>query len=302
MSDIYKFFSKIKQKIFNIFEKHFNKSIIFRPNKVQKFADQSSLIKNENYWQIMSKRILNAANFNDGKFFFLDKSVIDHLASNNSSLGYRLLHKINLDNNGKEYLNKIRTPYFGSPFLLKKFPFLSPTTASHIANLLSIEHCFNKNISQFGSFLDFGAGYGGLAQCIEQISNSTKVSILDIPEMIEVQKKYLSKTGFYNNINFHSDVSSLLDSQFELFNASFSLSEVNLNERNSIINFVENNCSRIHIIFQDNFNQIENLSFFKTLESQLRYKNWEVNLINYEWYEWSKTRLLYGTNINLVNK
>ncbi len=302
MSDIYKLFIKAKQKIFNIFEKQFNKSIIFRSSKVKKSLNVSIDIKNEDYWQKVSKNILNASNFNGGESFFLDKSVVGHLASNNSGLGYRLLDKINSDLNGKEYLNKIRTPSYGSPFLLKKFPFLSPTTASHIANLLSIEKCFNLRIDQLKSFLDFGGGYGGLAQCITQLSNSTSISIVDISDMIEVQKKYLSKTGFLNNISFYKDLNNLMDTQFELFNASFSMSEVQIRERILIKNFIKKNCSRIHIIFQDNFNEIDNFDFFKTFADELILKNWEVKIINYDWYEWSNTRLLYGKNLNFLNR
>ena len=302
MSDIYKLFIKAKQKIFNIFEKQFNKSIIFRSSKVKKSLNVSIDIKNEDYWQKVSKNILNASNFNGGESFFLDKTVVGHLASNNSGLGYRLLDKINSDLNGKEYLNKIRTPSYGSPFLLKKFPFLSPTTASHIVNLLSIEECFKKKINQFRSILDFGGGYGGLAQCIAQLSNSTNISIVDISDMIEVQKKYLSKTGFLNNISFYKDLNNLMDTQFELFNASFSMSEVNFKERNYIKKFVEKNCLRIHIIFQDNFNEIDNLSFFKNFANELKLKNWEVSLINYDWYDWPNIRLLYGKNLNFSDK
>ena len=93
-----------------------------------------------------------------------------------------------------------------------------------------------------------------------------------------------------------------MDTQFELFNASFSMSEVNFKERNYIKKFVEKNCLRIHIIFQDNFNEIDNLSFFKNFANELKLKNWEVSLINYDWYDWPNTRLLYGKNLNFSDK
>ena len=89
-----------------------------------------------------------------------------------------------------------------------------------------------------------------------------------------------------------------MDTRFELFNASFSMSEVQIMERNLIKNFIEKNCSRIHIIFQDHFNEIDNFEFFKTFADELKLKNWEVKLINYDWYEWPNTRLLYGKNLN----
>lgn len=297
-------FFKLIKKILSIQDVYFNKNIIERKNTNKSKVKNVPIIpiNKDQYWNIISKRILEASNYNEGKNFFQDPDVILHLASKNVNLGYKLINKIKYHSHGDEMLNKVRTPSWGSPFLLKRYPYLSPTTASHIVNLLSIEECFKKKINQFRSILDFGGGYGGLAQCIAQLSNSTNISIVDISDMIEVQKKYLSKTGFLNNISFYKDLNNLMDTQFELFNASFSMSEVNLKERNYIKKFVEKNCLRIHIIFQDNFKEIDNLSFFKNFANELKLKNWEVSLINYDWYDWSNIRLLYGKNLNFLDK
>lgn len=294
-------FLKLIKKILSIQDVYFNKNIIGTKNTNKSKVKNISISK-DHYWNIISKRILEASNYNEGKNFFQDPDVILHLASKNVNLGYKLINKIKSHSHGDEMLNKVRTPPWGSPFLLKRYPYLSPTTASHIVNLLSIEECFKKKINQFSSILDFGGGYGGLAQCIAQLSNSTNISIVDISDMIEVQKKYLSKTGFLNNISFYKNLNNLMDTQFELFNASFSMSEVNFKERNYIKKFVEKNCLRIHIIFQDNFNEIDNLSFFKNFANELKLKNWEVSLSNYDWYDWPNTRLLYGKNLNFLDK
>ncbi len=292
-----KMFFKLIKKVLSFQDIYFNKNIIGTKN-TNKLKVKNVSINKDQYWNIISKRIFESSNYNDGKNFFQDPDVILHLASENVNLGYKLINKIRSHSRGDDMLNKVRTPSWGSPFLLKKYPYLSPTTASHLVNLLSIEECFKKKINQFRSILDFGGGYGGLAQCINQLSNSTNISIVDIPDMIEVQKKYLSKTGFLNNINFYKNLNNLSDTRFELFNASFSMSEVNLKERNYIKNFIEKNCSGIHIIFQENFNGIDNLSFFEHFASELKLTNWEVNLINYKWYEWSNTKLLYGKKLN----
>ena len=117
MPDFIKFFIKLKYKVFHFLEILFNRNIIFRSKKNQKPSKNLALSKNINYWKKTAKEIVNAANLNNGEFFFLNKTVINHLASQNSSLGYRLLSKINLHANGKEYLYKITTPCWGSPFL-----------------------------------------------------------------------------------------------------------------------------------------------------------------------------------------
>ena len=295
-------FFKLIKKILSIQDIYFNKNIIGRTKNINKPKAKNIPINKGQYWDVISKRIIEASNYNDGKNFFQDPDVVLHLASENVNLGYKLINKIRSHSHGEDMLNKVRTPAWGSPFLLKNYPYLSPTTASHLANLLSIEECFNKKITEFRSILDFGGGYGGLVQCINQLSNSTNISIVDISDMIEVQKKYLSKTGFLKNINFYSDLNNISDKQFEIFNASFSMSEINSNERNRIKNFIEKNCLRVHIIFQENFNEINNLSFFENFASELKLNNWEVSLVNYKWYEWANTRLLYGKNLNFYNK
>ena len=183
-----KIFFKLIKKILSIQDVYFNKNIIGKKN-TNKSKVRNVSINKDQYWNIVSKRIFEASNYNDGKNFFQDPDVILHLASTNVNLGYKLINKIRSHSHGDDMLNKVRTPSWGSPFLLKRYPYLSPTTASHLVNLLSIEECFKKKINQFRSILDFGGGYGGLAQCITQLSNSTNISIVDISDMIQVQKK-----------------------------------------------------------------------------------------------------------------
>ena len=71
----------------------FNKNIITR-EKYTKVSKINFFPKGENYWISVASEISRAADLNNGKYFFLNKTVILHLASQNSYLGYRLLDKI----------------------------------------------------------------------------------------------------------------------------------------------------------------------------------------------------------------
>ena len=208
-------------------------------------------------------------------------------------MGYKFIKKIRGHKLGEELLNKCQTPRWGSPFLLKRFPFLSPTTASHLANIISIYDSFGKEFRNYKQVVDFGGGYGGLAKCLCEISNNIQVNIIDLPRMLEVQKKYIHKTSdfkkrifFYKNVNF-------LKNKYCLFNASFSFSEMPLVQRKNIENFIINKCKRIHIVFQNNFNSVDNIKYMKKFALKLRARNWKVSFKPYGYGSGSKY-VMYG--------
>ena len=269
----------------------FNKNIIDRKN-YKKNSKKYFLPKEENYWISVASEINRAADLNNGKYFFLNKEVILHLASQNSYLGYRLLDKIKTHLKGEELLNKCSTPSWGGPFLLKKYPFASPTTLSHLANLLSINDSFNQELKLYKSFIDFGGGYGGLARCLRQISSKINISIVDLITMHHVQKKYLNNTlDFDDRILFFKDINELNDN-YEIFNASFSFSETPLEKRRDVENFIIKKCSKLHIIFQSNFNNIDNKKYMSDFAIRLKTEGWQVFIKPYDWYGWDSVSVM----------
>lgn len=279
---------KIRNKLNNFLETSFNRNLIDRKNYID--IKKKKIQKKSNYWDIVSKEIQKAASSKNEKFFFRNWAVTLHLASEDHSLGYKFIKKIKGHKLGEELLNKCQTPRWGSPFLLKRFPFLSPTTASHLANIISIYDSFGNEFRNYKQVVDFGGGYGGLAKCLCEISNNYQINILDLPRMLEVQKKYIQKTSnfkkrifFYKNINF-------LKNKYCLFNASFSFSEVPLVQRKNIENFIINKCKRIHIVFQNNFNNVDNIKYMNQLALKLRSKKWKVFFKSYG----------YGSNTKFI--
>jgi hypothetical protein len=282
---------KIENKLNKISETSFNKNIIDR----KKFSNvkKIKIKKNINYWNVVSKEIQKAANNKNEKYFFRNWAVILHLASEDHSLGYKFIKKIKDHKIGEELLSKCQTPNWGSPFLLKKFPFLSPTTASHLVNIISIYDSFGNEFKKYKNIVDFGGGYGGLAKCLCEISDNFKINIIDLPKMLEIQKKYIIKTSnFKKRIFFNKNFDSL-SGRYCLFNASFSFSEVPLNQRKIIENFIKNKCKRIHIIYQNNFNDVDNIEYMKKFALKLRNKNWKISFKPYG-YEAESKYIMYG--------
>lgn len=283
--------NKIKRKWNHFLEAEFNKNIIDR----NKYLDikKKQYPKGKDYWNSVSLEIKKAAENKNEKYFFRNWAVIVHLAYPDWTLGYKFINKIKDHKLGEELLNKCQTPPWGSPFLLKKFPFLSTTTASHLANIISIYDSFGDKFKNFKNIVDFGGGYGGLARCLCQISKNMLINIVDIQRMLEIQKKYILKTSnFEKRIFFYKDVNSLKN-KYCLFNASFSFSEVPVDQRKNIEDFIINKCKRVHIIYQNNFNNVDNIKYMSKFALKLRSRKWKVFFKPYGYGSSSKF-IMYG--------
>jgi hypothetical protein len=287
--------NRFKAKFEGYLDRKFNEDIFFRKN-LNKLNKDKLYNKNQNYWSEVADEILDAAQPQNQSTFFQNKAVLDHLASDYASLnGYDIISKIKNHPRGEEVLNICTTPPWGSPRLLRKYPFLTPATASHIANILSINDSFGIAIEDYKSFVDFGGGYGGLSRCLLQLNNKINLTIIDLEQMIKVQKIFLDKTlKLKPTINFVTEVNQL-DNDYEIFNACFSFSETPLELRENIDTFITDKFKKLHIIFQNKFNDIDNLEYMKNFSSRLKNKGWSVNLRNYEWHH-SKSKFLFTAN------
>lgn len=287
-------FKKLLYKINTLLDKKFNEDIFFR---IKQSNNKNSITfdKNENYWIAVAQEILKSANINNGKKFFQNKAVLDHLSSDYADLGYEILRKIKNHPFGDEILNICQTPPWGSPFLLRKFPSLSSTTATHLANILSINDAFDMKIEEYKSFVDFGGGYGGLARCILQLNTNIDLSIIDFKQMTDLQQLYLKKTLRTKlPINFYTNIDQL-NKKYEIFNACFSFSETPLVLRETIEYKIFNNFEKLHIIFQERFNDIDNLKYMEAFSNKLRNKGWQVSLDQYKWYRSKSKYLLFAS-------
>tara|TARA_B100001059_G_scaffold221859_1_gene245262 strand:+ start:838 stop:1209 length:372 start_codon:yes stop_codon:yes gene_type:complete len=123
---------------------------------------------------------------------------------------------------------------------------------------LSINDSFGIAIEDYKSFVDFGGGYGGLSRCLLQLNNKINLTIIDLEQMIKVQKIFLDKTlKLKSTLNFITEVSQL-DNDYEIFNACFSFSETSIELREYIETFITDKFKKLHIIFQNKFNDIDN--------------------------------------------
>ena len=295
---MFKFFTKLSLKFRRRIEQ-VNQSLFLNAlfsSNTHAISRPPSFPSGHQYWTAVSSYIKSVL-VNNQAHFFNDPVVITHLASHDLVTGYRLIKKILKHPVGPSLLNKCQVSPWGSPYILRKYPSQTPTSASHIANLLSLIDNFGSNLE---SIVEFGGGYGGFARFVALALPSTVISIVDCEDMLYLQGKYLSSTINSQNISFFNDVAQLVLPKYDVFNASFSFSEVPLQQRSLIEQCLLSQFNNVHIIFQDNFNGVDNTVYMRELQNLLTSHGWSVRIRNYEWYEWNSATLLVGSRINSI--
>ena len=281
---------KLKYKFHYFFENIiFNDRILYIKKK-----NNYKFFNSNNSWNKVAQNIKKQSSKKNKKSFFQSWSVISRLAPTDFILGYKILNKIKKNFLGEELLNKCSTPPWGSPVLLRKYPFLSTQTAAHLLNIISFYDCFGKKFLYYKLFIDFGGGYGGLARCLCQLRNHFFIHIVDLADMLGVQKTYINNTSnFRDRINFTSNIKNL-NGRYDLFNASFSFSEISEKKRLNVENFILKKCDRFHITYQNKFNNIDNVKYMKNFQKKFRLKKWKVFIKPFNYYGSDNKFIIYG--------
>jgi hypothetical protein len=238
-----------------------------------------------NYWHKVAL-YLNHIYFLDKGSFFLDKQVQDHIASADNPLGNAIVLRLLKSEYGSKLLAMVQDSPLGNPYLIDRFPSLSVTASTHLANVCEIYNSLRIDLHKgYVNFLDFGGGYGGLTRALLGINSCIEVTIVDMPEMVKIQQDYLSlTTSSVQRVKFFNNISSI-DSEvnYDLFNASFSLSETDEEYRIEIMRFIEKRCKSFFIIFQSQFLDSNNVVLMNKFQSDLRSK-FETKISKYTWY------------------
>lgn len=83
---------------------------------------------------------------------------------------------------------------YGNPttFNYEEYGDISPTTIRYMKNSLDILDYFGKE-SKYNNILEIGGGYGGLCKVFNSFIDFKKYYLVDLPEVSNLSKKYLSK-------------------------------------------------------------------------------------------------------------
>lgn len=202
---------------------------------------------------------------NDKKFFFLWKNLIKE-----DEVGDPIRYFLYTESSG----NRIRQVYH-----LKKFCDFS-----------------NINIKLIKKVIEIGGGYGCMARIFFKISQKIKYIIFDTFEVNLLQYYYLkinklkvaienkkSKINLINSVNKLNNCVNYRNGSKTLLIANWSLSEMPIKLRNKIIKLIFK-IPYIIISFQDKFENINNVKYFKKIKKKLDEKGYKTLISSLEHY------------------
>jgi hypothetical protein len=141
-------------------------------------------------------------------------------------------------------------------------------TAYH---LLKFESLARMPIEANKSVIEFGGGYGCMANIVKHVSPGTKYYIYDFPEFSLIQKYYLEQNGIHDVV-FVNDIEKIDKNDFDLLIATWSLSESPAEVREKFMRYVTPR--NFLIAFQQKFEKVDNEVFFSDMVKLFPNVNW----------------------------
>ena len=186
----------------------------------------------------------------------------------------------------KKYLKE---NFVGSPLMYYRYPLYSANRIHHQFHLYNFDINFYDFIKKVNFIFEFGGGYGSICENIFRHKYQGKYLIYDFKELSIIQQYYLSNTlddfnfkniDFVNELYDMSDLKDKIKNSKSLFIATWSISEADLETRKIFKESILNDFDNYLIAFQNKFNEIDNLKYFKEFMLNNKRIEWELKLID----------------------
>ncbi len=218
------------------------------------------------------------------RYNFIQKMFFLH----NRLFIYQELKEIKKSKNWKYFKYLIKEDHIGNPIRYFLYLESSGNRINHGYHLYILEKELNIYIKkEIKSVFEFGGGYGCMARIFSKINKRIKFTCFDTNFVNLLQFYYLKhnklNVGFSKRNNFFltSDVNDLTN-KYDLFLANWSLSETPINYRKKFLIKIKNS-KYIFISFQEKFENLNNLEYFKDI-SKLLSKKFKIKIIKNQFY------------------
>jgi len=148
------------------------------------------------------------------------------------------------------------------------YPDSSVNMIRYAGHLATFEKRYNKKIEDMETIVEFGGGYGGMCRLVKRLGFKGEYIIYDLPELLLLQKYYLTKEGLMDNTIITDDF-SIFNKPHDLLIGTWSVSECPLAMRDEIIK----NFKCYIMAFQKNFYGINNERYFNSLKLDIFKEN-----------------------------
>jgi hypothetical protein len=227
-----------------------------------------------NEFRMKTIRNLNSSNFAN----FLSWQVISQTMFVDKGHYLKFEYEQILNNISNKFREILSEDLWGNPTPSDLDQSTSGNRIHHTFLLQNYEEKTGKDISKFKIILEFGGGYGSFCRLINKLNFNGIYVIYDFDVFNIIQYNYLKKFGYsiyinaeeiskpgiylYNELDYLN--SALNVHQVDLFIATWSLSESDLNTRESFSSLISTIPSHL-IAFQGNFDGIDNVEYFNKL-------------------------------------
>lgn len=195
-----------------------------------------------------------------------------------------------LINSEKKYLSILPEDLWGNPESTDLDLSTSGNRIHHTYLIAKYELETNRNINNYKTIFEFGGGYGSFARLIHRLEFNGIYIIFDFDIFNIIQYNYLEKFAYDifvqpnkpngNGIYLFHDLNKLNEFlkniEIDLFIATWSLSESDMDTRNNV-NDILINAKHYLVTFQSEFDSINNVEFFsnKLINKNINVKNIE---------------------------
>ena len=193
----------------------------------------------------------------------------------------------------KFYKKLIKEDNVGNPIRYFLYPKSSGNKINHLYHLHVLSEELGINLKKINKIFEFGSGYGCMARIFSKINKKISYICFDTPYVNLLQYYYLKQNNL--NVGFKKKNNFILVSDLKknkemlsnlskyLFIANWSLSETPITFRKNFYNLIKKS-NLILICFQEEFEGINNLNYFKKLKKKLN-NSFKVKIIKNEFYK-----------------
>jgi hypothetical protein len=183
----------------------------------------------------------------------------------------------------------------GDPIRYFLYPESSGNRIRQVYHLKKFSDFSNINIKTIKKVIEIGGGYGCMARIFSKLNHKIKYIIFDTFEVNLLQYYFLklnklevaienskSRINLISSIKINNEINYKNNSKTLLI-ANWSLSEMPLKLRNKILKLIFK-IPYILISFQDKFEDINNLKYFKKIKMKLDKKGYETQISALQYY------------------
>lgn len=271
---------------------------INKNQKIYKFLhNEIKKIKYENYGLKkthvhFNKKIIRLLETNDLSKFLREKFIQKVFFVHNRYFILKELKFLKKDAEWPFYKFLLNEDDIGDPVRFFLYPKSSGNRINHIFHLAFLKKNTTIELKKIINVFEFGGGYGCMARIFSKINKNVFFKIFDTQPVNLLQYYYLKQNkldvGFkknnqfqlLNNNNLNLSKKILKNS---IFIANWSISETQLKFREKFINHLKKFDYTL-IAFQENFENINNLKYFKNLKNKLK-NNFRIKILKNPFYK-----------------